>query len=153
MSISSIMQRGFVLLALLGASAVTGCGNTAAVPAVEVSTAAESKPTGKAVTVAIDYGDGFQKLYTNIAWEEADTVMKSLEKAQAHAHPLPFLSTGSGATSFVSEIDGVKNEGGGSTKKNWLLWVNGKFSDLGPGSYALKPGDQVLWKFDLWPVK
>lgn len=43
---------------------------------------------------------------------------------------------------FVLSIDGIKPD----NQHFWQLYVNGKSSSVGAGSYVLKEGDKVEWK-------
>ena len=61
------------------------------------------------------------------------------------AAEVPVVSSGSGETCFVSEIDGIENEG--SSGDNWIFMINQELGDRSSDAIALKPGDQVLWRF------
>jgi hypothetical protein len=51
---------------------------------------------------------------------------------------------GDGANAYVTTINGYTAS---DTKKEyWALYVNGKMSDVGAGSYVTKDGDQIEWK-------
>ena len=56
-----------------------------------------------------------------------------------------FVTQGSGASAFLTEINGVKNEGAGG--RNWMYSVNGERADRSFAVYELQPGDHVLWSF------
>lgn len=98
------------------------------------------------VSVGVDYGDGSEKRFSAIAWQEGTTVLEALQSAAKHPRGPTFKHRGSGATAFVSQIDDVANAGGGG--KNWRFHVNGKLADQGCGVFPLKAGDAVLWKFE-----
>ncbi len=49
-----------------------------------------------------------------------------------------------GIGSFVEEVNGVR-EGGGM---HWILYINGRTSDLGASQAQVRPGDRVLWRFE-----
>jgi len=118
-----------------------------------VSTSAVPEIVTKSVRVTIDFGDGFQRVYSSLACPEGKTVFAVMEDMKVHPHPTTFTYSGSGETAFLTEVEGVKNEGTGPDKKNWLCWVNGKFGDESFGVHPLMPGDEVLWKFTIWPAK
>lgn len=108
-------------------------------------TAADESP--KTVKLVVDYGDGVEKHFTAIAWEERMTVLGALSAAQKHAHGIRYESKGRGATTLVTKIDDVENEGDG---RNWMYEVNGKLADKSCGIFELQAGDAVLWKFDTY---
>jgi hypothetical protein len=102
---------------------------------------AQKKQTVKLV---INYGDGVQKHFTALAWREGMTVLDAMKLAREHARGIKFEYSGSGASAFLSAIDGVGNEGGG---RNWIYRVNGSLGDRSFGSKALSSGDEVSWTF------
>ena len=56
---------------------------------------------------------------------------------------LSISQQGSGASAFLTKIDGVANEGAGG--RNWMYSVNGQRADRSFAVYELQPGDHVLW--------
>jgi hypothetical protein len=122
-------------------------------PAVRASQEDSVAPKSKTVKLVIEFGDGAERVYDALPWVEGDTVLAAMDKAETAAEPTTYSHSGSGDAAFVNEINGVKNEGTGSGKKNWLFWVNGKLADQSAGAYLLKPADEVVWKFAEWPVE
>lgn len=108
------------------------------------------EPAAETVKLVVDYGDGFQKRFTALPWVKGMTVLDVLNKAKAHPRGITFKHTGSGETAFLTQIDDVKNEGGGKDKKNWIYRVNDKLADRSCGVFAVKAGDEVVWKFDVY---
>ena len=106
----------------------------------------EPKQT-KTVRLVIDYGDGVEKHFTTIAWKKDMTVLDVMNEAKAGTHGIAFQFTGSGSTAFLTKIDDLQNEGGGSGKRNWLFWVNSNLGDKSFGAYKLESSDVVSWKF------
>jgi len=98
----------------------------------------------KTVKVTIDYGDGFQKRYTQIRWKPKMTVLDVTQAAVRHKRGIKIRYRGKGATAFLTQIDDLKNEGRG---RNWLYQVNGKLADRSFAIYSVKSGDAILWKF------
>jgi hypothetical protein len=101
----------------------------------------ETPPT---VRLIIDYGDGVEKHFTALAWKDGMTILDVLEAAKAHARGIKFTCRGKESTAFLTEMDGLENEGSG---KNWVFRVNDK---LGTKSFAITPvkaADTVLWRF------
>jgi hypothetical protein len=101
------------------------------------------------VKLIIDYNDGAQKVFPAILWKNDMTVHDAMNQAQVNPHGIKFEAKGSGATAFLTQIDDLKNEGGGADKKNWLYRVNGKLAEKGFGAFVLNAGDEVVWKFDI----
>lgn len=102
------------------------------------------------VSLTIDFGDGFQKIYSALPHKPEMTVLDALKAAAAHRHALAFKHTGSGATAMLRSIDGLANEGGAGEGRNWQLWVNDAYATRGMGALILAPGDRVLWRFDIF---
>lgn len=53
---------------------------------------------------------------------------------------------GVGISAFVTEIN--NREALEKNKEYWALYVNGKLSDVGAGSYILKDQDKIEWKVE-----
>ena len=99
------------------------------------------------VELSIDFGAGKTKHFKQIAWSRDMTVLMAMELAKEQHPGLDFKYRGRGGTAFLTQIDDIKNEGGGSGKKNWIFLVNGKQGTKGFGAHKLMQGDKVLWKF------
>lgn len=106
--------------------------------------AAEPEAAAKTVRLTVDYGDGVQKHFTGLAWKEGVTVFDSLQTAAKHPRGIKMTHQGSGATTLITAIDDLKNEGRG---RNWIFEVNGKLGEKSCALVELKPGDAVLWRF------
>ena len=89
-----------------------------------------AEDAAKTVRLTIDYGDGVQKVFSGLAWSEKLTVLATLEAATRHPRGIKLAHRGSGATAFVTAIDGLKNEGRG---RNWTYQVNDKRADRSCG--------------------
>jgi hypothetical protein len=139
-SLNSISRRLFALLILsLTLLAATPTQNAAA--------------QAHTVRLVIDYGDGTQKIFTDLPWSKGVTAFDIMNAAQNHPHKITFSYSGSGTTAFLTDIDGQGNEGGGAGKKNWLFWVNTSFADRSFGVYELMPMDVVTWRFAIYEGK
>jgi hypothetical protein len=101
----------------------------------------------KTVRLSIDYGDGVQKVFARLPWQEGMTAFDQLQAAARHPRGIKVTHQGKGATALVTAIDDVKNEGRG---RNWMFDVNDKTADRGCGVWELKAGDAVLWRFDTY---
>jgi hypothetical protein len=71
------------------------------------------------------------------------TVRDALAAAVDSSGNVKFAQQGADQSAFLTEIEGVKNEGAGG--RNWTYTVNGKLGDRSFAIYPLRPGDQVLW--------
>jgi len=124
------------------------CGTALMIALLIVSSAgvasAQEGATEKAVRLTIDYGDGIEKVFTGLPWKEGATVFTMLQAAVKHPRGVKVTHQGSGATTLVTAIDDLKNEGRG---RNWLFEVNGKLGEASCALAELKPGDAVLWRF------
>jgi len=100
---------------------------------------------GKAVALAIDFGDGRKREFTEIAWQPGMTVDDLLIAASRLPDGIRYAVNGQREMMWLDSIDGVANELGGG--RTWLYHVNDKFADRSLGIYELKPGDRVLWTF------
>ncbi|MDB4865861.1 MAG: hypothetical protein JWR03_194, partial [Cohnella sp.] len=80
-----------------------------------------------------------------IALQKNDTVADVLIRA-LKAHKLAFEKRGSGAMLYVVGIDGLYELDDGPTS-GWKYRVNGKYVDVGAGSYEPKPGDKIEWYY------
>ncbi len=109
----------------------------------------EPKQKPKTVELVIDFGDGFQMKYSRITWRKEMTVLDVLKRAAKHSHPLDFEYRGSGDRTFVTEIEGQKNQG--ARGRNWIYSVGDKLGDRSCGVYPVHPGDKVLWSFKRYP--
>lgn len=107
----------------------------------------EPSATTATIRLVIDYRDGVEKHFTAIAWKDGLTVFDALAAAKASPHGISFASNGSGETTFINQIDDLKNEGARGGKRNWTYEVNGKLADRSAAVYGLKAGDQVRWSF------
>lgn len=113
---------------------------------------AAADPEPLSVKLIIDYNDGVEKHWTSIPWKEGMTVLDAMQAAKRHPHGLDFRFTGKGDSAFLTQIDDLKNEGGGDGKKNWILRVNQKLATEGFGVYRLKSKDVIRWKFEVFKI-
>jgi len=98
---------------------------------------------GQVVSLAIDFGDGRREVFEPIAWRAGMTVLDVLREAARQDLRLSMRGTGSAA--FLTEINGVENEG--AAGRNWTYSVNGQYANCSFAVYELRPGDDVLWTF------
>jgi hypothetical protein len=109
-----------------------------------------SSQSPQTVTLTVDYEDGIQKHFV-LPFKQNMTVFDLLNAAQNSGHGLKYDYKGAGGPPqnfFLTQIDDVKNQGGGSSAHNWSFWINDIYSNKGFGACAIGPSDKVLWKFD-----
>jgi len=111
---------------------------------------ATEKPQAKTATgveLSIRFADGKTRRFEPIAWHEGMTVLDLMQSCKgSDGKALKFEHRGSGATAFLTSIDGVANESGRGSKA-WIFRVNDKLGNRSFGTTELKPGDTVLWHF------
>jgi hypothetical protein len=104
-------------------------------------------PDAPAVELVIDYGDGSEKRFTRIPYQDGMTVLVALRLVAKHPRGITFDSSGSGSSALLTRIDDLGNEAT-PDGKNWLYRVGGKLADKSCGAYVLSPGDVILWRFE-----
>ena len=108
------------------------------------SAAADERPAGKLVQMAIDYGDGVEKRFSQLRWTAGMTVLDALQVAAKHPRGIEFQHRGSGATAFVYKIDDLENEGRG---RNWIFSINGDLAERSCGVTVVLAGVRIHWIF------
>lgn len=107
-------------------------------------------PAAHSVAVLIDFGDGSQRRFPELAFAPGMSAADAILAAKAHPRGPTVESSGAGETAFVAAIDGVRNQGAGEKARNWQFFVNDDFGRRGAGATILKPGDRVAWVFAVW---
>jgi hypothetical protein len=106
-----------------------------------------AQSAAQSVRLVVDYGDGVLKIFDHLPWAKGNTVLDVLNAAKSSAHGITFNYTGTGASAFLTDIDGVQNQGGGSAAKNWQYWVNTTYADRSFGVFDVQAADTVFWRF------
>ena len=119
-------------VALICAAAAAGCG-------VGPGEAAQGTAS---LTVTRDYGTLRMLTATLENPTPSDTVVRFLDE---HAEIETEYSG-----NFVSSIDGVEGSTVDGGFEDWFFFVNGVYSDVGAGEFALRPGDRVWWDHRAW---
>lgn len=130
-----LVLASIVLVRILGDRLAT----TTAVEDAQLK--AEGAVPRERVSLSIDFGDGKQRDFENLAWHEGMTVADLLQAAPG----LTITQRGSGQGTFLTAIGDTTNEG--ADGKNWMYEVNDEHADRSFAVYVLRPGDRVLWKF------
>jgi hypothetical protein len=135
------LLAALVIVAILARTRDTGETTKSDVERPAGQTAPEA---GETVSLAIEFGAG-RREYETQPLRAGMTVRDLFASAGEPSGGIKFAQQGSGETAFLTELDGVKNEGAGG--RNWTYTVNGKFADRSFAIYELRPGDEVLWTF------
>lgn len=106
---------------------------------------APAAATGKSVSLVIDYGNGRERRFDDIAWHEGMTVDDALNAASHLPDPISYGVLGNGELTMLTWIDETYNEWGNGS--NWTYQVNDVAGDRSLAIYELQPGDRVLWTF------
>lgn len=108
---------------------------------VNTNTAVQTNVTTQ-VKTEIDNGTSKQTYsYTPLASESALALLERIAKDKGITLDLKHYSFGD----LVNGINGVM--GNDATGFYWSFYVNGKMSDVGAGSYTLKAGDAIAWRY------
>ena len=132
------------LLALVGCQRDTSSSDAPALGEKAAKLAGEGEP---AVELVIDYGDGAEKRFAQIPWQEGMTVLGALRFAADHPRGIEFEKSGSGESTLLTKIDELANQAS-ENGKNWLYRVNGKLANKSCDAYVLSPGDVILWRYE-----
>ena len=99
-------------------------------------------PQEKKVTIEIDFGELAEKKTLTIPWKVGLNVLDAMNQAKQEKR-LKFKYRGKGVSAFLTQIEGVKNQG--AKGDNWIFRVNSKLANRSFGVILLKAGDQVNW--------
>ncbi len=161
LSVLVVLAAGLFVVALAtrGLTHRGGSEALAGVATVSRSDSAYAEPPPPDATpkvhirLVVDYGDGVEKHFTTLTHTAGVTALDALLAAKAHARGIKLAYTGKGPTAFITEIEGLKNEGAGKGKKNWQFFINDAFATEGAGAAPLKPGDTIRWVYTTWQGK
>jgi hypothetical protein len=119
-----------------------GVRNSTSVDTSPAASAPSDTASAKSVTLVVQSNSGYEPESNTVRWRPGMTIGDLM-----NADPRTSLqSQGSGASAFITSINGVANEGAGG--RNWMYSVNGKRGDKSYALFELQPGDHVLWSFE-----
>ncbi len=104
-----------------------------------------SQPTGETVRLTIDFGNGARKVYDALPWQPEMTVADLMESAREFRPGIEFAQRGSGASGFLTSLDGLANEG--TSGRNWIYRVDQQHAHQSFCLEKIEPGRHVLWLF------
>ncbi len=98
----------------------------------------ERNAVKSAITIylKVDTGGDFSKIST----------LSGNTALQATKERMDVKTKGEGKNAYIISINGY--EAKASNKEFWAFYINGKKSDVGAGSYKLKPDDKIEWKVE-----
>lgn len=98
------------------------------------------------VVLEIQFGDleREKKVIEGIPFTNEMTVLDVMKHAK-ETGKLKFAFRGRKDTAFLTEIDGVKNQG--AKGDNWIFRVNGELGKKSFGISEVKEGDRIIWSF------
>lgn len=144
----------FGWLAPMTIAAVVVLGGVLAVPAVGQGSTGAAQGGDRAaaaehLTLVIAYSEGVEKRWSRLEWKAGMTVAQALAAADGMPGPLgvDLESRGDGERYFVSSIDGLANQGGGKTDRNWVYFVNGEMAKKSAGLVEVSAGDTITWRY------
>lgn len=117
--------------------------------------AAAIAPASTAITLLIDYGDGTQRRFTDLAHTPGMSVLDAMRLGAGHARPLGVAIKGEGEMSLLTRIDDLKNEtpttaASPGAIRAWQFWINGQYGQVSLGAAKLNPGDRVSWAYRVY---
>ncbi|WP_214847817.1 DUF4430 domain-containing protein [Exiguobacterium sp. s193] len=77
-----------------------------------------------------------------LCFDQKETALDALEETK-----LDVVKTGKGEMAYVTAVDGIREKSAGASS-GWVFGVNDKPGEVGAGSYQLKDGDQLEWRFE-----
>lgn len=109
-------------------------------------TAADLSKLTMQVNILIDYGNGTAAWYNGtVVPRETNVLMATRVVAEVEGTEYPGMGT------FVTSINGVRNEGGKYWM--WYIWSSDKGDwELGPlasDRYVLYEGDTIMWRYEV----
>lgn len=84
--------------------------------------------------------------YDGLPISTGAVVESLMNEAEECSPPITYTSVGSGASAYLTAIDGVENNQAGNGYY-WVFFVNGKMPTVGFGAYELSNGDSVAWDY------
>ncbi len=147
------MPRQIFISLLICGICVIGCKQqekpNPEIPIVVDEPGSNSVPDNGSVTkelkLTIDTGE--PKVTTvKVPFTDKMTVRDLLKAAEPQGITLIYEGEGEGA--MLKSLQGVGNQGGGESAKNWIFYVNGKQATVSSAVYSLQPGDAIIWRFE-----
>ncbi len=144
-------RSGVLFFLLFLALSTLGCdrqnasetGKDSQKPAAAPALAKEGQP---AVSVTIDFLDGYRATFDRIPWTEGMTGLDCMEAVRKHPRGPMMVIKGAGETAFLTKIEEAENGSNGGAA--WIYYINGEQAKESFGRKKVNEGDAVLWKFE-----
>lgn len=136
-----------LLVVVIGIAQLLGLqsdGTTSEKPDTAVWTPS-TPPTGETVSLAIDYGNGASKVFAALPWKAEMTVADLMQAASQFRPGIRFTQQGSGASGFLTSLEGVENQG--ASGRNWIYQIGEKHAHQSFCLEKIEPGMHILWTF------
>lgn len=104
-----------------------------------------ARPTGDTVALEIDFGNGARRIYEALPYQAGMTVADVMNVARQFQPALRYAQVGEGAGGFLTELEGLKNEG--ASGRNWQYEVAGTPGNKSFCLQTVAAGEQVRWTF------
>lgn len=104
-----------------------------------------ARPEGEVALLEIDFGNGAKRVFDALPWHPEMTVAEVMMAAHDFKPGINYVQVGEGASGFLTELEGLKNEG--ANGRNWRYEVAG---NPGTKSFCLQTvgaGEVVRWWF------
>jgi hypothetical protein len=103
------------------------------------------RPTGDTVGLEIDFGNGARRIFEALPYRAEMTVADVMGEARKFQPALRYAQVGEGAGGFLTELEGLKNEG--ASGRNWQYDVGGTPGNKSFCLQTVAPGELVRWTF------
>lgn len=104
------------------------------------------RPTGKTVTLTIDFGNGARRVFDDLPWTPGLTLGKLMDEAREFRPAVTYTQQGTEEMALLSSLEGVANESG-PDGRYWLYSVDGRHGEVSFAVQPLEAGAAVLWEF------
>lgn len=103
------------------------------------------KPAGEVVQLEIDFGNGAKRQFEALPWRADMTVADVMTAARDFRPGIRYAQIGEGASGFLTELEGLKNEG--ASGRNWRYEVAGTPGSMSFCLQKVASGELVRWTF------
>jgi hypothetical protein len=123
-----LIAAGVLVVGAVATGLVVRMNNAGATKTAQTQTTATPTPSVAAKTLSYDGVEG-------------KTALELLKTKDSSA-----VTKGEGTNAYVTTINGYTASD--TNKEFWALYVNGKQSEVGAGSYVTKSGDKIEWRIE-----